>query len=135
MSELKTASSQAAWALLTEGVTRARIESHRLQHLMERSVKLVEASEAKEQIYQAAGDIIVGMPERLELLQQALDRTSLALAKMGQEYLESRLSLSDKTMVEEAVQAAFGVYRPRHSASARVADRFLRCRLTQDNDE
>lgn len=131
----RTASSQVAWALLTEGVTRARLESHRLQHLLNRALKLVEASKDKEHLYQIAGDIITGMPDRLDMLQQALDRTNLALSKMGQEFLSSRLSLSDKTLVDEALESAFSTPKPRHSeAATRIADKFLQKRLLQDTE-
>lgn len=121
----KTASSQAAWALLTEGVTRARVETHRLHHLVSRVMKLVEASENKEHLYQVAGDVIEAVPQRLLALETALDRTGLALSKMGQEFLEARLPLSEKTLVDEAVESAFGVHQVKHSMAHRVADRYL----------
>lgn len=125
----KSASSQAAWAILTEGVTRARVESHRLQHLINRAQKLVDGSEQKDHLYQIAGDIIVALPERLDQILLALDRTSLALAKMGEEFLESRLPLSDKTMVDEAVSAAFG------KAQIRTQARKLAMRYLEDQGE
>ncbi len=121
----KRASSQAAWALLTEGVTRARVESHRIQHLINRAQRLVEESEHKEHLYQIGGDIIMGLPTRIDQLNMVLDRTGLALAKMGEDFLSSRLSLSDKRMVEDAVSSAFGKPRPKESLSRRVARRYL----------
>lgn len=121
----KTASSQAAWALLTEGATRARVDAHRLRHMMDRALKLIEGSEAKEHFYQMAGDIIQGAPRLLDQLDQDLDRTLLALSKMGEEFLDSRLPLSDKVMVEEAVEAAFGKPRSRISLASKIADRYL----------
>jgi hypothetical protein len=129
----KTASSQAAWALITEGVTRARIDAHRLRHLIDRGLHLIEDSEHREHFYQMAGDLIMGVPERLQSLELALDRTSLALSKMGESFLEARLPLSDKTMVDEAVAAAFGGSQQRHSEAARrVADRYLRRKLRDE---
>jgi len=116
----KTASSQVAWALLTEGVTRARVEAHRLKHMIVRATKLVEESSEKEHLYQVAGDIIVGLPARLEQLEVALDRSGLALSKMGVEFLEARLPLSEKNMVDEAVEPAFGGGRPMESVVAGV---------------
>ena len=121
----KSASSQAAWALLTEGVTKARVEAHRLQHLVVRASALVEASEEKEHLYQVAGDIIVALPKRLDQLLVALDRTGLALSKMGIEFLEARLPLADKTMVDEAIESTFGGAQQRHSAAQRLAQRYL----------
>lgn len=121
----KTASSQAAWALLTEGVTKARLETHRLEHLINRGLRLVEKSPEREHLYQIAGDVITVVPQRLEALKVALDRTGLALSKMGQDFLEARLPLSEKTLVEEAVQSAFGKASPRRSLVERVSDRYL----------
>ena len=119
----KTASSQAAWALLTEGVSASRLEVHRIQHMVARVMKLVESSEEKDHLYQVAGDVIEGLPKRLNSLEIALDRTGFALSKMGIEFLESRLPLSEKTLVEETLEAASAQHR--HSAS-RVAARYLR---------
>lgn len=122
----KSASSQAAWALLTEGVTKARVEAHRLQHMVTRAMKLVEASPEKDHLYEVAGDIISGVPNRLDSLNMALDRTGLALSKMGVEFLDSRLPLSEKTMVDEAVASAFGGGGGgRQSLADRVAHRYL----------
>lgn len=125
MKQQKSASSQAAWALLTEGVTRARLEVHRLQHLIARMQTLVDESKEKEHIYQVAGDIIEAVPQRMDAIEIALDRTSLALSKMGQDFLESRLPLSEKTLVEEAVESAFGTDQTKHSMASRVAARYL----------
>jgi len=121
----KTASSQAAWALITEGTSRARVDGHRLRHMMDRALKLIEGSEHKEHFYQMAGDIILGAPRMLDQLDQDLDRTLLALSKMGEEFLDSRLPLSDKVMVEEAVEAAFGKPRSHISMAEKVAKRYL----------
>ena len=132
MKQPKTASSQAAWALLTEGVTRARLEAHRMQHLLTRVTALIEDSDQKEHIYQVAGDILEAMPKRMDGLEIALDRTSLALSKMGQEFLESRLPLSEKTLVEEAVESAFGVNKTKHSMASRVAAKYLSGKVTRE---
>lgn len=120
----KKANSQAAWALLTEGVTSARLEAHRLQHLINRASQLVEKSNQRDHLYEVAGDVIVALPERLDHLITDLDRTSLALSRMGQDFLESRLSLSDKNLVEESISSAFGKTRSKTSAQ-RIANRYL----------
>ncbi len=126
MPQSKSAGSQAVWALLTEGVTRARLESHRIQHMVNRAIKLVEDSEEKEHLYQIAGDMIVSIPDRLDQLNIALDRTGLALSKMGEEFLDSRLPLSDKQMVDDAISSAFGKPKNRESEAAeRVASRYV----------
>jgi hypothetical protein len=126
VSKDKQASSQAAWALITEGVTAARLEAHRLQHLINRGLKLIEDSEHREHFYQLAGDLIVAAPKRLARLEQDLDRTALALSKMGETYLSARLPLEDKTLVEEAVDSAsFGGGRRKSTPVERVAARWL----------
>ena len=122
----KRSSSQVAWALLTEGVTSARLEAHRLRHLVARAQKLVDASEFKDHLYQVAGDIIMHLPDRLNRLEGDLDRTSLALSRMGQTFLEARMPLSDKQLVEEAVSPAFGGGSRRGFRVKKLADAWLR---------
>lgn len=104
----KSASSQVAWSLLTEGVTSARIEVHRLQHILGRLLRMVEESEYRDRLYQYAGDAISDVPRRVQKLEIVLDRTALALANMGESFLSSRLPFSEKMLVEEAVKPAFG---------------------------
>lgn len=120
-------SSQAAWALLTEGVTAARIEAHRLRAMISRVLQLVESSEAKEHLYQVAGDLIMSAPGRMEKLEMHLDRTSYALSVLGEESLRDTLPLHDRKIVDEAVERSkplFGPQVPRSSAE-RVAERYL----------
>jgi len=118
----KRGSSEAAWALITEGVTAARLEAHRLRHMVTRGLKLVEKSPEKEHFHQVAGDLIMGVPQRLLALERALDRTGLALSKMGEDYLSSRLPFDDKVLVEEAVEPAGGF---RKSQVEQLAKRWL----------
>ena len=120
----KNASSQAAWALLTEGVALARVETHRMRHLVERALGLIEKSPEKEHLYQVAGDIILGMPQRLDKMEVVLDRTGLALSKMGEEFLEARLPLSEKRLVDDAIESAFGGSQL-HQSVERVASRYI----------
>lgn len=129
----KTASSQAAWALLMEGIAAARLEAHRLHHLTGRATALVGASTHKEHIHQVAGDIIQGIPRRLERLETILDRTSYAMTLMGKDFLASRLSISDKTLVEQSVESAFGGGMRRDSMAARVAARYLQARGSKED--
>lgn len=119
----RSASSQVALALLTEGVSRSRIESHRIQLMIGRVIGMVESSEQKDHLYQVAGDIISGLPKRIDALNMYLDRTNLALSKMGETFYESRLPLSEKVMVDEAIEAAFGMNR--HSMAHRVAEMYV----------
>jgi hypothetical protein len=102
----KNSNSQAAWALLTEGVTKSRLDAHKLQLAIRRIERLIEKSENKDDIYQVAGDLIQSVPKDLDSLISTLDRTSLALAKMGESFLQGRLSIDDLNMVEDATESA-----------------------------
>ncbi len=104
----KSASSQAAWALLTEGVAEARVHTHRIRHLVDRAQTLVESAKEKEKVYQLGGDIVIGLPARLDELERVLDCTSYALSKMGQDFLRGRIPIEDRTKVEEAVKSSLG---------------------------
>lgn len=126
-SRAKQSSSQVAWALLVEGVTAARLEAHRLRHLINRGVQLADESPERDHIHQVAGDLLIAVPYRLGRVESLLDRTSYALTKMGGEFLEARLTLSDRELVEEAVESASlsptgGQSRP---SAERVVDRYL----------
>lgn len=127
MTKKEAGSSQAAWALLTEGVASARVEAHRLRNHLSRALKLVEASPAKDHIYEVAGDILLSVPRRLEALELDLDRTSYALSVLGEDTLRDQLPLSDRKVVDEAVERAKPLFGPGLTRSAqRVADAYLR---------
>lgn len=110
--------STVTWALLVEGVSAARLEAHRLRNQVARVLALVEQSEAREALYEAAGDLIMATPKRIEELERHLDRTSYALSVLGEEDLRDRLPLSDRKVVDEANE------KPK-TMTARVADRYL----------
>jgi hypothetical protein len=121
------ASSQAAWALLTEGVTSARLEAHRLRLLLTRALSLCEKSERRDHLYEVAGDVIQAVPTRLDNLERNLDRTSYALSVLGSDHLRDILPMTDRKVVDDATEHARpfgGNARPRTSAG-RVADRHL----------
>lgn len=123
----RTASSQVSWALLTEGVTAARVDLHRVKLMIERASRLVEDSEKREHLYQVAGDLIMGLPKSLAAAELNLDRTAYALALMGKEFLRGRIPLSDRARVEEA-EATAPYSSPERSkeseAARRVASRY-----------
>lgn len=118
-------SSYASWALLSEGVSSARVEAYRLRHLVNRAMALIEKSVAKDHLYQVAGDIIVGLPERLDRIENTLDRTSYALSKMGDAHLKQRLPIHDREMVEESIERADMLNPSMSRMSSNVAQRFL----------
>lgn len=120
----KKASSEAAWALLMEGVTASRLEAHRMRILISRCEALVAESTQREHLYQVAGDIILDLPKRLQRLEILLDRTALALSGMGEDFLSARLPQSEKQLVEEATQSAFGGRTPKNSIE-RVAQAYM----------
>ena len=134
MSDPKKASSQAAWSLLAEGVSSARLDAHRLRHLVNRGLTMVEHSDHRDHLYQMAGDLILAVPQRLDALEGNLDRTTLALIKMGEDYFQARLPLSDKALIDETVQStAFTGPRSKSSAE-RIAWLYLQAlnRSVQD---
>lgn len=104
MSQKQANTSDAGWALITQGVTAARVDAHRLRKLLSQAQNLIEKSPHKDHFYQVAGDLIMGVPGALDRLERALDRTSYALAKIGEDHLKDRLSISDRAMVEDATQ-------------------------------
>ena len=126
----KTASSQASYAVLSEGVHSARIEAHRIRHMINRALKIIEKSDHKEHLYQLAGDLIMGFPTRLDMLDQKLDKASYALALLGKDFLQSRLPLMERDEVDEAVrfgQPPFGGSGGKKGSdmAQRVTRRFL----------
>lgn len=121
------ASSQAAWALLTEGVTAARLEAHRLRLLLTRALTLCEASKARDHLYEVAGDVIQAVPTRMDNLERNLDRTSYALSVLGSDHLRDILPMMDRKVVDDATEHARpfgGTGRPRTSVG-RIAERHL----------
>ena len=126
MSDKKASSSSASWALLVEGVSSARVEAYRMRHLLNRALQIVDSSIARDHLYQVAGDIIAGFPERLQRLELVLDRTSLALSKMGETHLKERLPLSERELVEESLERSSAFPSPMKRMTSRVALKYLR---------
>lgn len=116
----KKASSQAAWALLTCGVSESRVLAHRIRHLTDRLHELANSDES-EIVYQLLGDVVDGLPLQVNSLERTLDKTSYALSKMGQEFLRGRISFSDRTHVDEAVKSTQGFAKG--TSPQRVANR------------
>ena len=122
----RQASSQVSWSLLTEGVTQARVDAHRLRLMMDRVMALVESSSEKDHLWQVGGDLIQGFPERLSELERALDRTSYALVVMGEDFLRGRIPMDDRYVVDEATKShPYSEPRKKDTAAARVAQRYL----------
>jgi len=124
----RQSSSEAAWSLLTGAVAEARVEAHRLRHLVNRGLKTLEqvSPEHREQVYQLAGDLVDAVPERLGHVERLLDKTQFALAKMGEEFFSSRLSIDDKTEVNESVEHSLHPFTQKEKSSAsRVAQAYL----------
>ena len=109
----KNADSQAAWAIVAEGVAASRMEAHHLHKLVGRVLSLVNASEHKDALYETAGDAIVAIPKHVEQLERQLDKTSYAVSCIGKDEIKSRLSLSDRDMVDEALEKAASVVATR----------------------
>ena len=125
----KQASSQAGWALLAGGVNAARVDAHRLHQLLLKVEKLVNTSSKKEHIYQVAGDLLLAIPQMVERIESQLDETSYALASMGKDHLQDRLSISSRALVDATIEgnSAFSMPQTRSSAE-RVAAGWLKQR-------
>jgi len=104
--DTREASSQAGWALVMEAIADARVGVHRLRHLCDRATRLVEDSDHKEHLYEVAGDIITGVPGRVDRLESSLDKASYAMTRLGEDYLRDRLPISDRSEVDDAVEGA-----------------------------
>lgn len=128
----RQANSQAGWALITEGVTEARVQVHRLRHLLNRLVSLSRDPRYSEILNRLLGDIISVAPGRVDELEVVLDRTSYALAMMGEEHLKGRLSLEDLTQVEEAIEGSkpFGAPSERSGLDADKLARWFHRRIS-----
>ena len=125
MSRAKTSSSQVAWSLLIEGVAEARVDLHRLRLMCDRAQSLVEKSEARDHIFQVAGDIVQGFPDRISAAERALDRTSYALSVMGEDFLRGRILFDDRDRVDGALKTSPFASRPKESSPHRVVQRYL----------
>jgi len=130
MRDPRKASSQVSWSLLTEGVTQARVEAHRLRLMLDRALALVNTSPAREHLWQVSGDLIQGFPERLSDLERSLDRTSYALVVMGEDFLRGRIPADDRYVVDEATKAhPYAGVRQKDSLAERVAHRHLQAKF------
>ena len=119
----QAAQTQVSWALLSEATASARLEAHRLRHLIERGQRIVDSSAAKDHIYQVAGDLMLAVPRRLDALDTDLDRLSYALSVLGADHLRDRLPMADRALVDDAT------HRPKppgtRPSASRVAARYL----------
>ncbi len=87
---------------------------------------VIEDSEARDHIYQIAGDILLAFPRRMESLERNLDRLSYALSVLGTDHLRERLPMSDRAVVDEATHRSRPFTDSEFSrTTARVAARFL----------
>ena len=119
----KKSSSQVAWATMTSAVTQARIDAHRLRHLITRAQKILEGVEDKESLHQKGGDLIHAVPDVLGKLETGLDGASYALSQMGVEFFKNRLSQGERAEIDEAVRGA--EWRDPAKIISRVASRYL----------
>lgn len=126
MADKTAGQTQVAWALLSEGVSSARLRVHELRHLIQRGQKIVDSSPEKDHIYQVAGDLIMAAPNKIEALETDLDRLSYALSVLGTNHLRERLPMSDRAMVDQATHRARPFTTPSlERSTSRVAYRYL----------
>lgn len=92
---------QASFAILTEGVSAARLGIYRLQKKIDRALQLVQSSNQKEHLYEVAGDIISSVPSEVDRIARELDRTIYALSVLEQKQLRDRLPFADRKKVDD----------------------------------
>ena len=89
----KTASdTSGAVVYLMEELGDARLNAESLKRLVDKAQEIVHDSEHRDEIYEAAGDIITQIPGYLFKLLQSLRAAALAASKMDYEVLKSQLS-------------------------------------------
>lgn len=125
MAEKQANTSEAGWALVMEGITSARVDSHRLRKLLGQIKAFVDHSPDKELWHQMSGDILLALPGSLDRLDRSLDRTLYALAKIGEEHLRDRLSVADRAQVEDGVSNPRPFSRGQLKGAERLARLFL----------
>ena len=83
---------------------------------------MVDASDDRERLYAVAGDVLTGVPTRLDRLDRHLDRTSYALVKIGEEHLREHLPLEDRYKVDGTSEGRKELWF--RGAAARLAGRW-----------
>jgi hypothetical protein len=91
-----------------------------MRTLVTRALALVEQSNQREHLYAVAGDLIQGLPDVLTRAERALDRTSYALAVLGEGFLRERLPLGDRLRVDQGAVSTPRVDKPSASRVARL---------------
>lgn len=91
------------WALVTSAVTSARVETHRVQHLVARIRKVLDSASDSDQevVYRLFGDAIHSLPENTDRLESNLDKASKALSDIGSDHFRKTLSPTDRSEVED----------------------------------
>lgn len=100
---MKKSGSQAYWSLLTSETANSRVEVHRLRLTVARALKAASEDEA---VFKLLGSVFQEFEVILSRVETSLDKANLILSKTGIPFHESRLSLGDKTRVEDALFAA-----------------------------
>lgn len=114
--------SDAAWALLAEGVADARLRVHTMGQLLTKFTEVCRGPQHKELLAKLFGDLMHSLPDSVHQAESALDRTGYALAKLGEDTLKDRLSLEDRAKVEQGLQS----HAPARRAA--LANRYLNAR-------
>lgn len=121
-----SATSNNVWAVVTEGVTSARIEAHRIHQHLSDVMAMIQNAPEKERIYQMAGDSILAVPKHMEQLERHLDKTGYALSVLGKDVIRDTLPVSDRKEVEEAMDSVTPMVQ---RMARRVASRYLQADL------
>ena len=98
----RVGSSQASWAILSSGVSQARVEAHIIRLTVNQLLNSLEKSPLKEDFYKHVGDNLQALPAHLSKLERNLDRTNYSLITMGSDWYRQRLVHEDREMVDMA---------------------------------
>lgn len=101
---MQKASGQIDLTVIQAGVSDARVSAYRLRQFIHSALQKVEQSKAKESIYRAAGDVVVGIPAVLDSLDRSLNQAQYALNSLQQRDLRKTLPLDDVQIIDKAVQ-------------------------------
>lgn len=91
-----------------QSVAGAQVEAARLRSQLDRVVRRVSEDDpdVREHAYKHYGDFLVGMPERLRVLEGTIQRAAFVLATEGPDSLRRSMPIGDLALVEEALSAS-----------------------------
>lgn len=104
------------WMTILQAVSTARLEIHRLrQSFDEVMTQTKQNPEVAEGVFAEVGDTLMGLPERIQTIEGALDRASLLVVSDLEGLLRAGMPISDLNMIEETGKRASRVPQIRNA--------------------